>query len=250
MEWSILCIGYGLVFCVIAIIIFLFSLFTKTTNRNLLFLVSGVLLFEFVLSLIPEINYIWFGRILCALCCLLFVCLFSSVLTKEESGIAWKVRKSSWVPFLILCIIGSGIWMIGEDLESLSDKFDTGKILYQSIVLGIFNEFIYRGVILGLLNKVFVSRVKVFGASVGWGLLVQAIIFAIVYSFSFDESLHFYFLWAPVISAGILGLVTGWLREKSGSIILPILFYSLSNLFLYLFYLIFVIIALSSPFRF
>ncbi len=229
MDWNILCIGFGFY----TVVLLLFYRFTKTANRNLIFLLLGLLLIDLIVTMFPGfidgLNFNWEGKIFSILWCTLFICFIpSSLLTKGESGFVWKVKRSSWIPFFILCIIGIVIQVITEDIDSL--EFDTETFLFQATMPGLSEEFVYRGIILGLLNKVFVSRTKILGASVGWGLLIQAVFFGGGHSFYFDEASQLQFALAPAIITGIIGLAIGWLREKSGSIILPIIFHNFFNL--------------------
>jgi membrane protease YdiL (CAAX protease family) len=193
---------------------------------------------DIALSMLPNINWgflknlewNWQGKFWSIVWCVLFIW-FTKFLSKEESGFTWKINKSAWLPFIIICIIGIGVQLSDIFSENGLEKFDKEAFFYQLTMPGLAEEMVYRGVILGLLNKVFVSRKNILGAQVGWGLLIQAIIFGGGHSFYFDDLGNIQFAFVPAIITGIIGLVIGWLREKSGSIVLPIIFHNLFNVF-------------------
>jgi membrane protease YdiL (CAAX protease family) len=238
MKETIIVSVVGLAFC--AIVMFLFTLFTKTANKKLIVLLLGLLLLDVALTMLPNINWSflnklewnWQGKILSILWCVLFIC-FTKFLTKEESGFTWKINKSAWLPFIIICVIGISVQLLdvfsGGGLKDL--HFGKEHFFYELTMPGLSEEMAYRGIILGLLNKVFVSRKNILGATVGWGILIQAIIFGGGHSFYFNDAGHIQFALVPAIITGIIGLVIGWLREKSGNIVLPIIFHNLFNVF-------------------
>ncbi|WP_167016877.1 CPBP family intramembrane glutamic endopeptidase [Chitinophaga sp. Cy-1792] len=184
------------------------------------------------LKFLNQLDWNWQGKFLSILWGVLFI-LCTSFLTRKEAGFEWKVERSSWPAFIIVCLLGIGLqwWDISTDGGIKSIHFNAEKFWYELTMPGLSEELIYRGIILGLLNKIFISRVRILGASVGWGLLIQAVIFGGGHSFYFDDASAIHFALAPALITGAIGLVIGWLRERTGSIVLPIVFHNLFNVF-------------------
>ncbi|NOY52272.1 MAG: CPBP family intramembrane metalloprotease [Deltaproteobacteria bacterium] len=99
--------------------------------------------------------------------------------------------------------------------------------LYQFTVIALPEEFYFRGYLQTRLNRIWGRPHHLFGAPFGPGLIVTSLIFM------FFHLLLAVNLW----NVGIFfsALVFGWLREKTDSIIAPILFHALSNIALFSF---------------
>jgi membrane protease YdiL (CAAX protease family) len=91
---------------------------------------------------------------------------------------------------------------------------------YQATMPGLAEEIALRGVLLALLGVVFVPRWSVLGARVGWAVVVQAALFAVLH--------------LSVGPVGLLtffpGLVLGWMRVRSGSLWPVIIAHNIANL--------------------
>lgn len=102
-------------------------------------------------------------------------------------------------------------------------------LLYQATLPGIAEELVYRGVIQSQLNRIFDQPWKVFSAHLGWGYVITAIVFWAIHAFRV-EGLSLSFYWQTLTMQMVAGLVFGWLRERSGSVIPGILSHNLVNL--------------------
>jgi hypothetical protein len=88
-------------------------------------------------------------------------------------------------------------------------------------------EFFYRGYILGRLNDIFTSRIHLLGVKVGFGFILQAVLFAMG---------HYLIDFHPGrLAVFFPALVFGWLRLKRGTIVAPVLFHAASNIFMEIF---------------
>jgi membrane protease YdiL (CAAX protease family) len=88
-------------------------------------------------------------------------------------------------------------------------------------------EFFFRGYLQTRLNQILGKPWCFLGVSVGWGLVLTALIFMLFHLlFSFN-------LW----NLGVFfpALVMGWLKDKTGSITAPTVFHALSNIALFSF---------------
>lgn len=99
-----------------------------------------------------------------------------------------------------------------------------GVALSHLIVVALPEELFYRGYLLGRLDDVFRSRKRLLGCEVGWGLPLQATMFALGH-FLIDLNPGRLAVFFPA-------LVFGWLRTKRKSLFAPVVFHAGSNIFM------------------
>lgn len=86
-------------------------------------------------------------------------------------------------------------------------------------------EFFYRGYLNDRLDGFFKKHTSLLGARITWKWPLLALLFALSHSMITIQWWHI-FIFFP-------GLAFGWLREKTGTILAPILFHASSNTFAY-----------------
>lgn len=97
--------------------------------------------------------------------------------------------------------------------------------LTQLVLVALPEEFFFRGYVQDGLNAAYPKRWRILGASCGVGWIYTAALFAISHSAITIRWWHA-FIFFP-------GLAFGWLREKTGTLLAPILFHALANTFSY-----------------
>lgn len=95
-------------------------------------------------------------------------------------------------------------------------------ILYEIIVVATPEEFFFRGYFQGKMNILFEKKWKLLGATIGPGLVLTSLIFALSHSVISWQWWHI-FIFFP-------SMAFGWLKEKSGTITAGILFHATCNL--------------------
>lgn len=94
-------------------------------------------------------------------------------------------------------------------------------LLYHLLCVALPEEVFYRGYMQSRLNRVYPQRVTLLSAPLGFGLLYTSFLFALG---------HFIISLRPEGLATFLpGLVFGWLRERTGSIVASTAFHALCN---------------------
>ena len=94
-------------------------------------------------------------------------------------------------------------------------------LLYHLLCVALPEEVFYRGYVQSRLNQVVSQRMNLFSAPVGFGLLYTSLLFALG---------HFFISLRPEALATFLpGLLFGWLRERTGSIVASTAFHALCN---------------------
>lgn len=102
-----------------------------------------------------------------------------------------------------------------------------GVALSHLLVVALPEEFFYRGYLMGRLDDIFRGRINLLGARVGWGLLIQAALFA---------AGHFLVDLEPQrLGVFFPALAFGWLRARRGTIVAPVAFHAAANVFMEVF---------------
>lgn len=132
---------------------------------------------------------------------------------------------------LLLCVLfaGAAWWLVpGPALWSVED------IAYQATLPGIEGELFYRGLLLGALDQAFGRPSRILRVPMGWGAAMSAMLFAAAHSMTLSPGL----LIAMDVSQSAwlfpAGLVLAWLRNATGSILMPILVFNWANTVFYL----------------
>jgi len=140
--------------------------------------------------------------------------------------------RSLWIFFLTSVIIFPPFFLLahlwqryvwgagGFHLVGYPDLVSAAIV--QILVIALPEEFYFRGYFQSAMDTIFKKRWGIFGARMGWGWLVTAIIFAFAHTFITYKWWHF--------SIFFPALVFGWLRERTGLVIAPTLFHASSNL--------------------
>lgn len=148
----------------------------------------------------------------------------------EDYGLELRITPPSFTTHVLL---GAIIFALYGAAHILLARLWAGRVfdpnlptdlvplaLQQILGVAIPEEFFFRGYLQTNLNRVFGRPAKVFGASVGAGLWLQAALFAICHLVSGD--------WTR-LRVFLFGLLAGWLRERSGSIAAPSLYHGIGN---------------------
>ncbi len=126
-------------------------------------------------------------------------------------------------PLFFACAHFWQLWVMGYRGFQLAPFPSLDKVVvYQLLVVALPEEFYFRGYVQSGMNMLFRRRWRVLGATLGWGWVVTALIFAVAHTIITYRWWHFAIFFPA--------LVFGYLREKTGSITAPILFHALSNI--------------------
>ncbi|ACY18510.1 CPBP family intramembrane glutamic endopeptidase [Haliangium ochraceum] len=94
----------------------------------------------------------------------------------------------------------------------------------QWIVVALPEELFFRGLLLELLERALPPRRRVLGGGVGWALVISALLFALIHLPKGGDP--------RVLATFFPGLLFGWMRSATGSILAPVLAHGASNVFL------------------
>lgn len=110
-------------------------------------------------------------------------------------------------------------------------------LIFYLFFLGPGEEIFFRGYVQSRLNAAFDRHYKFFNVSWGWGIIITSILFGLMHFLNFASlfagKLDLKWWWG--LSTFFWGLIFGFVREKTGSIIAPAILHGLSQAIAYTF---------------
>lgn len=97
-------------------------------------------------------------------------------------------------------------------------------ILSQLLIVALPEETFFRGYVQTRFQQIFRPRWTIFGARLGWGWILTCVTFALAHSLIQYQWWHFAIFFPS--------LLFGYLRERTGGLLAPILCHAFSNLFM------------------
>ncbi len=85
-----------------------------------------------------------------------------------------------------------------------------------------------RGLLLLLLHQAFGKGLSIWGAESGWELWLVVAIFGLLHGVT-TEGGQLQISFAAIVSTGFIGFILTWMRERTGSLVFPILFHNIFN---------------------
>ena len=190
------------------------------------------------LQLIP--NHVWEGFLVCVWSGKIYSILFTlsllyitrRILSFTEIGLTLHQRKGSLLPSLVVILLLAG-WAILVGIFSPKGSFDPIALVYLALMPGINEELVYRGYLLGILNKLMPVKINVLGATIGWGVVVTSILFSLLHGFGFENDLSIHIDMIALRNSFLSGLIFAWLRERTGSLLMPIVAHGIEDFFFF-----------------
>lgn len=105
---------------------------------------------------------------------------------------------------------------------------DPETIAFQWTMPGIDEEMFYRGILLLAMNEAFRTRLTVFGAPIGYGGLLTSVLFGLAHAMSFERGGFEFDLMTFAVTC-VPSLLLLWLRERTGSVALPVIAHNMAN---------------------
>jgi membrane protease YdiL (CAAX protease family) len=174
---------------------------------------------------LPRTEWNWQGKLL-ALAATLIVALLPAIGWKKAGLTLRQDRKglrSAIIVALLVCAV-----FIYFALKMPNAPLDRETLAFQISMPGLEEEPFYRGILLLALNEAFRGRVRLLGVQWGWGAILSSALFGLAHAFDYH---HGAFSFDPLTMALTAGpaLIAVWLRERTGSLVLPILVHNFGN---------------------
>jgi uncharacterized protein len=131
--------------------------------------------------------------------------------------------RSAWIVFAVLAaVLFLLAWMNGDGSSDLE------TIAFQWTMPGLAEELFYCGVFLVAMNEAFTARARILGAPISYGGLLTSLLFGLAHALSYGEGGPNFDVAAFAMTA-LPSLIRLWLREKTGSLVLPVLAHNVKN---------------------
>lgn len=182
-------------------------------------------------SALGDLHWNWAGKIAAILASIAVVIGLWAVARKppKESGFTLIQKPGSFVPAVVatalLIALKIGVEIVGADGRSL----DVERILYQATMPGLDEELFWRGTLLLALSEGLRGRRwNVAGAQIGLGGAVTVLLFALGHGMAFQGS-GWIVDYVGIAVTGTFAFGLLWLRERTGSVLVPIVAHNVIN---------------------
>ncbi len=188
------------------------------------------------LQVIPNTTWgtllcVWSGKLYSILIALLIAVLVARAISPAEFGLKLAQPKGSISPVLIsLLLAGLVAAILGLGFDK--GPFDPLVLIYLAIMPGLNEELTYRGLLLGIANRISHPRWTFLQARFGWGALITSLLFGLLHGFWIDDGFIFHFNAIVVFFNSLAGLVYAWQRERTGSLLFPVLTHGAIDFFI------------------
>lgn len=182
----------------------------------------------------PELNWNWSGKIVSTILWILVLIALRKKCVDfkcSDSGFTLVQASGSVKPAILVLLIFNLVNIPLHFLSGDGPNYDSETLLFQATMPGFDEEPMYRGLLLYGLSMGLITRgVNVFGARINTAGVLLCILFGLLHSKQL-----FVGAWVEAaltfIMTGIYGFVLLWLRERTGSLLFPILAHNSVNLF-------------------
>lgn len=128
------------------------------------------------------------------------------------------------VMFAGLSVLFFGLAISGADGKP--DDLET--IAFQWTMPGLDEELFYRGTLLLALNEAFRPKANVLGAPMGYGGLLTLLLFGLTHALGYEAGAVDFDL-VTFAMTGVPAMLLLWIRERTGSLLLPVIGHNIAN---------------------
>jgi membrane protease YdiL (CAAX protease family) len=179
------------------------------------------------LAVMESLKFNWSGKVL-AICLTLAMMKLIPGSSASEMGLTLRQNSGSLKPSIIvaiaLCIFAWGvIWLVGNNNEPTIER-----LLYQATLPGLDEELFFRGLLFAVFLRAFPAISPISRNGYWPAAAVVTFLFAAGHALIFNKgSLAFDPL--LLIYAALLGYGLLWIRQRTGSLLLPVLVHNIIN---------------------
>lgn len=144
----------------------------------------------------------------------------------KASGLTLRQNPGSWPAYLLFVAL-CGLYAYWA-LSTGDTGADAETIAFQWTMPGIDEELFYRGVLLLAFNEAFRAKANILGARIGYGGLLTSILFGFAHALFWENGAVDF---DPMTFAmtGVPSLLLLYMREKTGSLLLPVIAHNVAN---------------------
>lgn len=175
----------------------------------------------------------WSGKVYSILITLILLYVFRSFLLLNEVGLSLKQSDGSLIPSAGIILI-IALWSAFVGSHAPQGDFDIATLVYLAIMPGLNEEFVYRGILPACLDRLFSKNWTLASAKIGQSIVIMTMLFGLLHGLWLDDhfEIHIEIIW--IRNALLSGFIFAWLRERTGSLIMPIVAHGAWDFFLFL----------------
>lgn len=177
-----------------------------------------------------NIGCAWSAKLYSIILALVLLIPLKRCIKPDEIGLTFRQNKGS-IKFSLLCVLFFLIAAVCSGFFYRKGPFSSGVLLYMALMPGLNEELIYRGFLLGFMNKIFDKNFRLFGIYFGWGAVLTAVVFGLLHGFRLTDSYQVQIDVFPISYSALYGFIFALIRERSGSLVFPVIAHNTANFF-------------------
>lgn len=196
-------------------------------SGRVLLVAAGFLTISFTVHMLPRIglfaglDWNWQGKTF-ELVWLTILLVVLARWAREDVGVRAPVSGSLRPALVVIAVVFTVQALLVLLTVASGDRTFDGfssveRLLFDVTHANLVEELLWRGVLIALLDRALGTPWRFFGARVGWGLVLTTLSFGLGHGLLIStDGLVF----APdqIILTGLLGLMIGWVRARTGSV--------------------------------
>ena len=178
-------------------------------------------------AFLDELDRNWFGKTL-SIAGTLVMLYFLPRVGFRDAGLISKQNEGSLGPVIQT---GGGVILFmtfASFVIAYSPNASIENLLWQATMPGIDEELFFRGLLLLLLHQAFGKGLNIWGAETGWGFWLVTVTFGLLHGVTIDAGDIDVDI-TVTLGTGFMGFILTWMRERTGSLVVPVLFHNVSN---------------------
>lgn len=179
-----------------------------------------------------DLQWNWGGKIAAILLwvlALFALCLSQKQFKIAEAGFTFKQHRGAIIPSLVVIMFFIVLQLLLSYTLGNGPDYDAEELWYQATMPGLDEEPMFRGVLLYIVSLAIVSsRINLLGAQINVAGLLLVLLFGLIHGLMYNAG-EFHFSLMSMSLTGFYGLILLWLRERTGSLVFPILAHNLVN---------------------
>lgn len=179
-------------------------------------------------AFMEELTLNWVGKTLSLVATITMLYLFPKV-SFRAAGLTWMQNKGSLRPVIAMGAVLLFSTAVAVMLIAPSPDSSLENILFQATLPGLDEELFMRGLLLLLFHQAFGKGLNILGAETGWGFWLAVAIFGLIHGITIQSGELAVNIWA-IMATGLIGFILTWMRERTGSLVVPIVFHNSWNI--------------------
>jgi len=173
------------------------------------------------------LHWNWIGK-LCAMIVASAILFFSPSLHQKEVGFTGRQRRGSLVPAVIMILALCALSWIDAAVSGTAPDLSPERLFFQAIMPGLDEEFVFRGLVLTFFVRAFGEGPVVAGAHFGVAETMISLVFGAAHGLHIAQGM-LAIDWHTIAITGALGAGLMWLRQRTGSLVIPVIAHNILN---------------------